>query len=432
MDGKGLNFPSHQVPNFICEACTVRAVLGRELHYGPADKALLALERMRMTDVVNRWAPDTRTNRAHLYSRLQRFERHFGVSILRPTPLEAPPATPAIPLMWAQQQYALENPRSRHTNSADRVKFSTARQLRSAAAAYYYYDFQAAFPGSAIQQNGRVFLSEQCVPTDELGFTYMAEGMARRLGTDSKPPLALLHKHIVYIDRHLNRLYESATDPAVKHELALAGAANLLFWTAWLRSAEGFHLTRKNAEVVEPQDGATYDLEPGAGAVLLTLKEETKTDRTRIADVPVAYVTGSGLRVGLWVQRAQYYTTLLAPSNQYFFQGVDGRMWTSQFFRGQYVLPLLELMRLEGEPSLRPYDGSPGNSLADKIYSMGSYRRGAATHVSRRRLGCLRKALEKEIYEHGRWRVKKGTEPMPVHYRGWPLRDRLAITQHCQ
>jgi hypothetical protein len=39
-------------PNFMCEACTVRAMLDRELT-GPNDWKLLCFERMRVLDIVH-------------------------------------------------------------------------------------------------------------------------------------------------------------------------------------------------------------------------------------------------------------------------------------------------------------------------------------------------------------------------------------------
>ena len=55
----GLVFPRvREWPNFICEVCTVRSVLDRELR-GPQDWGLLCLERMRTLDMANALAGDT-------------------------------------------------------------------------------------------------------------------------------------------------------------------------------------------------------------------------------------------------------------------------------------------------------------------------------------------------------------------------------------
>lgn len=132
---KGLSFPKVPIiPNFVCEACTVRAVLKRELMRSKEDQALvLMLERMCMIDMACAWDPKTLTSyQAHL-RRIRRFEVQYGVSALVPTPLTRPPVTPAIPLMWVQQQYSLETPRNTHATSKERISYGTARAIHSAA-----------------------------------------------------------------------------------------------------------------------------------------------------------------------------------------------------------------------------------------------------------------------------------------------------------
>jgi len=80
---RGLIFPSVSLwPNFVCEGCTVLAILDRELH-GKADFVLLILERMRMIDVAHKWAPKTHIRYQGKLRFLQRFQSRFpGLSIL--------------------------------------------------------------------------------------------------------------------------------------------------------------------------------------------------------------------------------------------------------------------------------------------------------------------------------------------------------------
>ena len=57
---KGLSFPKVAISlNFVCEACTVQAVLGCELMGTPRDRALLMLEQMRMINQASSWDPKT-------------------------------------------------------------------------------------------------------------------------------------------------------------------------------------------------------------------------------------------------------------------------------------------------------------------------------------------------------------------------------------
>ena len=78
-------------PNFICEACTVRAVLLRELT-GHDDWKLLCFERMRILDMAHYWASGTLAAYGSKLRILATFESHFdNLSIFRPTPLAPPP-----------------------------------------------------------------------------------------------------------------------------------------------------------------------------------------------------------------------------------------------------------------------------------------------------------------------------------------------------
>ena len=142
---KGLSFPKVSiVPNFICEACTVRAMLSRELVQDSKDRALLMLERMRMIDQACAW--DIKTlgaYQSHL-RRIRQFETDFGVTGLKSLTLLKPPTSEAIALMWIQQHYALQTPRKTHATTGDRVTYGSARTIRSAASQYYTWDMQIA------------------------------------------------------------------------------------------------------------------------------------------------------------------------------------------------------------------------------------------------------------------------------------------------
>ena len=116
-------------PLFICEACTARRVLGRELTSAPADKRLLHLERMRILDLSNAWAPKTLASYSGKLQCLHEFEcRHPGVTMLSSPALARPPAGHSIPLAWAELGCTLQ---SGPTPERAHVTFNTAQQLGS-------------------------------------------------------------------------------------------------------------------------------------------------------------------------------------------------------------------------------------------------------------------------------------------------------------
>ena len=431
-----------EFPNFICEACTVRTALDRELLCQPTDIALLMLERMRLIDVVHAWSKGTHKQYQVRLNQLRKFEGTFGIQVLKETHLDAPPSSTAIAIMWAQQRYAIQPTQWRSTVSTStetvNVKYSTVRSLRSAAAQYYRLDLQMAYPQRAlIDAAAHTIVTDGCSPTDELSYTLMSSGMSRRLGDESRPAVALLDRHIRFLDSSLERRFHAVHEPRIRIELARAGVANLMAWLAWLRAQELFGMRWCDLTLTSPADSAVLDFPVGIGAVQLRLLEQTKTEQSRTADLVLAYTTGSGLQLGRWIRRlrslvAQEQAGIpMEADESTVFTHHDGRPWDSLFFRTNYLVPSLKDQREGGDPTLFKYDGSPGMSLAENFWSMHAYRSGGRSHVAQRRDGCTRKATPEEIREHGRWRKKRSTMDMPTAYLQGRLYNRLALTLLC-
>jgi hypothetical protein len=452
---QGLRIPvgfGEMIPAFICECCTVRAVLKRELKTHHRDMLLLMLERMRIVDMAHNWAQGTVTTYRSKIKLIRRFESIFGCSILQTPTLTRPPANTAIPLMWAQQHYSLQ-PKSwtRSTKILDpdenRVSFNTLRGMRSAASLYGTWHSMIEHPGAVIRERDsmRPLVTIGAIPTDGLDFSLMTTGMSRRLGTASTPSVALLAAHVLWLDRYFNNAYHKTKDPARRREIAMAALCNCLAWLAWLRGGEVFGLGWKDLTVQWPQQNPNpalrFDLVAAMGAVKIRLLEQTKTCRSSVADVALSFCSGSGVPLGKWIFRTRQ--AMLQPGETLnsnttwehderpIFCHPDGTAWDSAYFRHNYLLPLLHAQRIEGDPTLQIYDGSPGKTLAEAFYSMHSYRSGGRSHVSQLREGCQRMATLTEINEHGRWRHRRSSETMAEQYRQWDLGERIAITLLC-
>ena len=96
-------------------------------------------------------------------------------------------------MIWAQQQYALQTPTTNHTQSEEQIRFGTTRALRSAASQFYLWDQQIAHPKRTLRDpaSRKVYLADGVSPMDALGYGLMAASMARCMGNQSKPPIAL-------------------------------------------------------------------------------------------------------------------------------------------------------------------------------------------------------------------------------------------------
>jgi hypothetical protein len=187
------------------------------------------------------------------------------------------------------------------------------------------------------------------------------------------------------------------------------------------------------ASTDDPEYRAEIALPAHTGAVAFRFLPQTQSDRTTNADVLIAYNTFSGLSIGKWCHRLREslgfdeFPTDSTP----IFVTREGTPWTSNYFRTTYLIPFLEMQRTNGDMHFTSCDGSPGNTIADHFWSLHSYRRGGRTHVSRRRVGCFRKATAQEIAEHGRWRASRTSMDMPTLYLEWTYLDRISITLLC-
>lgn len=423
----GLSFPPvGHWPHFICEACTVRAVLQREL-IQPRDRRLMALERMRIIDLAHHWSLRTHISYQQRLLHLQRFTSLHGIPGLKVSHITHPPHGWDILLMWAQEDHSL-----RHTSTSGPPRFGTVRQLRSAMAYFFALDAALGQHQPAILDRHNRLLFTDSRKTDTVSNTLFASGLAARLGTATTPAVALLFRHVAHLNADLERRYLMATDPDQRILIARGAMANLLLWLGWLRSSELLQLRWADITLITPEDSVQYDLPPHCGALLLRLQPETKSSRHRTADVIIAYTTAAGLSPGMWCLRAAASLSIPVAdfSRTYapIFQHADGSAWTSFYFRSSFLYPSLLLQRSQGDPFLRAFDDSPGNSIPKKYWSLHCYRRGARTHVSRSHPTQRRKATPAQVYEHGRWRRRASGEPIDIRYREWTIHDRVLLT----
>lgn len=154
-------------------------------------------------------------------------------------------------------------------------------------------------PGAAVLDENRI-LCLPCCPTDNLSATLSATDMSARIGSETKPSIALLECHVHWIDDDLNLHHKMASTPALKKELAQAGFADIALWLGWLRSGELFGRVFSDTSVVKPCDADTANLLHGCGALLFDLGLDTKGGCDLPVDVVMAHQTFSGFKIGRW------------------------------------------------------------------------------------------------------------------------------------
>ncbi|CAJ1938790.1 unnamed protein product [Cylindrotheca closterium] len=93
-------------------------------------------------------------------------------------------------------------------------------------------------------------------PTYKLTFQLYAKGMVARLGDHTCPSVALLDRHVRFLDSALAKTFLDAKNDFQRRKLSLAGLANLTLWLGWLQSSECFGLNWEDCSLVEPADHA--------------------------------------------------------------------------------------------------------------------------------------------------------------------------------
>lgn len=411
---------SRFLPRFICECCQVRAMVDRELTDTSRDHALLMLERMRMIDVLNNWADGTLEQYGRHLSTIRDFSDWSGIPALSITPLVAPPTSLCISLMYAHLRFSVGGKTPR--------KCQTVRQLRSAASAWYVVAAQQQSPDTIYQDKRNHTMEVNGVsPTDTVVFKHFASGMSKRMGVETNPSHALSHVHIAYMDTFFEFQYHTTAGTARQIEIVTAAVVNLVAWLAWLRAGEVFSLCDDDVEITEPGFGATKGLPNNVGVIEMRLQPTTKTNRTSVADLILAYECLSGLSLGKWLGRLCHSR----PDGRLFSTPACKR-WTSRYFRNTWLYPLLFSQATSGEPSLRAFQDM--ETIKTAFWSMHSYRRGGRSRcqrISRSNESAhplRKKASILQVYEHGRWRIRYSSEAMDKRYNEWEVVDRIPIT----
>eukprot|EP00957_Ditylum_brightwellii_P098326 7492061-Ditylum_brightwellii.AAC.1 len=143
-------------------------------------------------------------------------------------------------------------------------------------------------------------LSQGRSPTESLLSTHMVSGMASGLGDEPTLCKALQIEHILWNQQSSNTQWWSTTDDKARHQVALAQTFELMAWLGWLQSTETFLIRMKDVDTTEPEHGPTLGLEKGTGCICLRLKESTKSNCAKTANVVLAVLSASGLQSGIW------------------------------------------------------------------------------------------------------------------------------------
>jgi hypothetical protein len=134
-------------------------------------------------------------------------------------------------------------PQSRLTGMDEFTPLSnaTVRQLRFAMSQYIAWDTMVSQPSAHFNKERRLNY-QACRPTDRMGCSLFASGIASRIDDDVTASVALLDRHVHFLMADLEDQYLSAKTPRARRRATQGGLATLFLWLGWLRSSECFTL----------------------------------------------------------------------------------------------------------------------------------------------------------------------------------------------
>jgi hypothetical protein len=153
----------------------------------------------------------------------------------------------------------------------------------------------------------RGLLTPGVLPTDELGYTLMTTGMARWMGDQSVQSVALNFAQVQWIVNFLEEEWATPLTVERRSDVVAAAVVHLGFWLTWLRLNEFFSLDWSDVTnlLIPRTTNHSKGFPRNVGVIEMNLLEETKTNRTKVADI-VAYKTlGTGLNLGIWIERLE-------------------------------------------------------------------------------------------------------------------------------
>jgi hypothetical protein len=105
-------------------------------------------------------------------------------------------------------------------------------------------------------------------PVDAIGYGLMAAGMSKRVGDESKPPIARTLRQVLWIMAYLETQRQAFRGIPAHRKIAAAAVTNLIRWLGWLQSQELFSLTWGDVTVTRPKVGPCLGLPAGVGRVI--------------------------------------------------------------------------------------------------------------------------------------------------------------------
>lgn len=438
-DEDGLRYPSSLagIIPFVCESCTVRANFQRELNpFSKTDRWLLRLERMRMIDVVSALSTGSLQTYSTQFRTFQRYRSQYGL----PDYFDFLPSSPSCGEHIHISYCLLEESVRRSTPSRNFSKaFNSLKSFHTAIGGLHVTAVSLFSGNTTYRQNNLLHSSLSLQPTGNIASSRWMRGFQIRHGVDTKQCGTLLHRHVVALQAYrLSMLKNRSLSVADRYSLVAAQCIDFAGYLGWLRANECFSLRVSDIELIEPRDGARFELDSGDGFVGLRLLPKTKTSRSLQVDVVLSWVTKGRLNPGYWFKKLLELLSQMGygTHNLLFFSPQTGKQLTFRSYFDSWLGPFILRLCNQGDQFLLRQleeDMSGENTVASVFFSFHIWRRSADTHVCTERHG-YKNPSRSSINGHGRWRLentqaRSNSESMIDRYNARPTRGRVRFTR---
>jgi hypothetical protein len=167
------------------------------------------LARMHLMDVAHAWVSSTLQGVARHLGWLRHFGHKYGINLFPAAPITQPPRSVAIPLLWGVLEYTLQT----SWKTGEGIKYNTVMILQPADSAYHLWEKMLQFPTHMYRyRDNNVIGASHVSPTYSVIATLSNTCMIRRLGTESRPPVAIRHSHVTLNQEFRGKYYDGCGD----------------------------------------------------------------------------------------------------------------------------------------------------------------------------------------------------------------------------
>ena len=382
--------------NWVCELCVVRAQTGAEVT--PESAPLLELQR---ASILTRWndLSDSYVRDVALKAEtLRRMDEKLPAGCVSSVgPRLMPPRWPEPSRMVTGRWHLLELART--GGKQDHGGRSMGSVLSYSTAMFNDMREAVVDDEAMIRFESKTLRVPGSMGTESLGHQLFVSGLRTRQGEMREQAWPMPASIARALEREFVMIFHKAKTNWARYQAALAVLANDAYFSLIFRGNEPFCIKALGfARELALESPCPWCKQRH---VSFPVTERTKKDRhSRGFDMVCVPVTGAGLQVGEAARRALECRAAVPANSPYLFCKQDGTVWTSAFFRKEWLLPALRRLSVQGHPDLARFPWGSVQGTTIRMYRRGGTKWLRSCDVSQPTLDLM-----------GRWQAQPTKMP---------------------